>query len=94
MVIGVDIDGTLTIEKEGHDYARRTPNKKMIDRVNKWYEEGHIIMLFTARWESDRKITKQWLKDHRVFHHALILGKPSFDLYVDDIAKRPEEVCK
>lgn len=93
MIIGVDIDGTLTIEVEGHDYLYRTPNILMINKVNEWHKEGHTIILFSARWESDRATTKKWLTKHGVKHHALILGKPKFDLYVDDISVKPGEVC-
>jgi uncharacterized HAD superfamily protein len=94
MIIGVDIDGTITNETKGHDYTLRTPNKKMINKVNQWHREGHIIILFSSRWEADRETTKKWMKSNGVKYHTMILGKPVFDLYVDDISKRPEEVCK
>ena len=94
MIIGVDIDGTLTKETEGHDYLSRTPNVKMIKKVNEWYKEGHTIVLFSSRWESDKADTKKWMKQYDVKYHTLILGKPVFDLYVDDISIRPEEACK
>lgn len=94
MVIGIDIDGVLTIETAGHNYVSRTPNKKMIYKVDQWYKENHIIVIFSSRWEADRSVTKKWLKDNNVKYHTLILGKPVFDLYIDDISKRPGEVCK
>ena len=94
MVIGVDIDGTLTREVIGHDYASRTPNKKMIEKVNQFHKDGHIIVLFSSRWEAAREVTRLWMKKHGVKYHALILNKPRFDMYIDDISKRPEEVCK
>lgn len=92
MIIGVDIDGTLTNEVEGHDYSKRTPNVKMINKVNEWHKEGHTIVLFSSRWESDRTETKKWLIRYGVKYHTMILGKPKFDLYVDDISIRPKEV--
>lgn len=92
MVIGVDIDGTLTVETAGHNYTTRTPNRKVIDKINQFHKEGHIIVLFSSRWESDREITRSWMKKYGVKYHALILNKPKFDLYIDDISKRPEEI--
>lgn len=94
MIIGIDVDGTLTNEVEGHNYAVRTPNKKMIEKVNQWFLEGNTIVLFSSRWEADRATTRTWLKKHGVRYHTLILNKPKFDMYIDDISKRPEEVCK
>ncbi len=94
MIIGVDIDGTLTVEKDGHEYESRTPNHPIIKKINKLYEQGHMIILFSARWEADRKVTKDWLKKYGVKYHGLILGKPLFDLYIDDRAIRPEELLE
>ena len=93
MIIGIDIDGVLTIETVGHDYENRTPNKKMIAKVNEWREQNNLIVLFSARWEADREITIKWLKKHNVKYSTLILDKPPFDLFIDDKSKRPEEVC-
>lgn len=93
MIIGVDIDGVLTIETEGHNYKKRTPNWPMIRWVNKkHFLEQHRIILFSSRFEEDRAVTEEWLQEYSVYHDQLILGKPKFDLYIDDIAKRPEEV--
>jgi uncharacterized HAD superfamily protein len=94
MKIGIDIDGTLTTDTVGWDYINRTPNLKMIAWVNKMYDEGHFIELFTARLSCDRTITKKWLRINGVQYNSLILGKPKYDLYIDDIAKRPEEVME
>ena len=92
MKIGTDLDGTLTIETEGHDYESRTPNLPMIEKVNQWREEGHYITIFSSRWEVDKRVTLKWLKLNGVSFDELILGKPGFDLYIDDIAMRPEEI--
>ena len=93
MIICIDIDGTLTVETEDHNYEKRTPNLPMI----KWVRamsliEGHTIIIHTARWEVDRKITEVWLKHYNIPYDRLILGKPKADLYIDDKAKRPEEI--
>lgn len=92
MRIGVDLDGTLTNETFGWDYANRTPNLDMIAWVNMQFEGSHYIELFSSRLPCDKKVTKEWLKKHGVKYNRLVLGKPRYELYIDDIAKRPEEV--
>ena len=42
--------------------------------------------MFTARFEQDRKVTKKWLKTHKVPYHRLILDKPQYDIFIDDKA--------
>ena len=92
MIICCDLDGTLTLEDEGHDYANRTPRISMIHKVRQFYRDGNRIILCSARLKIDRKITIAWLKKYHVPYHELILGKPKADVYIDDKAKRPEEV--
>ena len=92
MRIGIDIDGTLTVDTIGWDYKNRKPNREMIAWVNKQFDAGHYIELFSARLKQDKKVTKHWLITHGVKYNNLILGKPRYELYIDDIAKRPEEV--
>jgi uncharacterized HAD superfamily protein len=93
MIIGVDVDGVICVETEGHDYGNRTPCWPMIRKINQWaFLDGHKIILFSSRMENDRQITEDWLLRYKVHHDLLILGKPKFDLYIDDIAKRPKEV--
>lgn len=91
MRYGFDIDGVITIETEWHDYKKRTPNLPMIKTINKLYDKGHSISLFSSRYEADRTDTFVWLKKHGVKYHHLYLGKPKFDIYIDDIAIKPDE---
>ena len=91
MIIGVDIDGTLTNEKEGHDYKKRTPNKKGIEWVNTMYKDNTIV-LHTARYIEDRTVTVRWLRKHKAKYHQIIFGKPRFDMYVGDEVKHPSEL--
>ena len=83
-IFAIDIDGTLTIETDGWKYSERTPNLKRIRGVNKLYNEGHRIVLFTARYAVDKEITEQWLELHGVLYHELILGKIQYDAIIDD----------
>lgn len=84
MKIAVDIDGILTNETKGHDYSKRTPNSYNIQNVNFLYDNGYEIVLWSARFKQDRKITKEWLKKWEVKYHKLILGKLQYDYIFDD----------
>ncbi len=92
-----DIDGTICTDSKG-DYESAEPIMERIQRVNKLFEEGNRIILFTARgmgssnndvefaikmWDA---ITREQLAGWGVKYHKLFLGKPAGDVYVDDKA--------
>jgi len=64
----------------------------MNKKINKLYDEGHIIKIFTARGQGSgndfSKITKKQLKLWGVKYNEL-LEKPEADFYVDDKAMTP-----
>ena len=82
--IAVDIDGILTVETEGHNYKTRTPNKRMINKINQLFTKGHIIMLFTSRYLEDCEETKIWLHKNGVRYHFIKFDKLQYDLLIDD----------
>ena len=84
-----DIDGVIAITS-GTDYAQSQPNESIITIVNRLYDQGHTIKLFTARgyvtkidW---RELTEKQMLNWGVHYHELIFGKPNADYYVDDKA--------
>ncbi len=85
-IYAIDIDGTLTLETDGWDYNNRTPNVERIRGVNKLYEAGNTIILFTARFIEDEEVTRHWLSFHNVQYHRLVLGKIQYDVIIDDKA--------
>lgn len=84
MRICVDIDGVLTVETKGVPYSKRTPNEVNIAKVNQLFDSGFQIILYSARYESDREVTKQWLRRYGVKYSKLLLGKPKYDFIWDD----------
>ena len=83
-----DIDGIIANKMKDNDYSISTPVYKNIDIINKLYEEGHTIILFTARgyrtglnWED---LTIKQLQKWNVKYHSLLFGKPDADIYIDD----------
>ncbi|MDD5053493.1 MAG: hypothetical protein PHO27_12230 [Sulfuricurvum sp.] len=92
MRIAVDIDGILTIEIDGWDYATRTPNLSNISIVNYLYTQGHQIILYTSRRIDDLDITTNWLLRHGVKFHHIIFDKLTYDMIIDDKSFNLKEV--
>ena len=88
-----DIDGTLCAQEES-DYSIAEPFRNRIARVNSLFDEGHRIVLFTARGSKSgidwRGSTLTQLTQWGVRYHELILGKPHADFYIDDKAIHPD----
>jgi len=84
-----DIDGTLCTNTEGQ-YEEAQPFPDVIEAVNRLYEAGHRILLYTARGSTTgiewRPTTESQLSAWGVRYHALFLGKPTADIYIDDKA--------
>ena len=89
MIFCFDIDGTLCSAR-GSDYVNAEPYASRIARVNALYEQGHTILIFTARGASSgldwRDFTARQLSEWGIRYHELILGKPHADVFVDDKA--------
>ena len=96
-IICFDLDNTLCKTSKNF-YNKSTPIKRNIEMVNKLYDKGHTIKIFTARYmgrsnenqvlakKKGFKLTKIQLKQWNVKYHKLILGKPTYDLIIDDKA--------
>ena len=84
-----DIDNTL-LQTVGNDYEKSTPIQHRIDRVNRLFDEGHIIYLFTARGMASGRdlypLTEKQINDFGIKNHGIIMGKPDVDVFVDDKA--------
>jgi capsule biosynthesis phosphatase len=101
--ICIDLDGTIcTLRNRTGDYENAEPLPGAVETINGWYDEGHHIIIFTARRMRTHagdvekviadvgQLTKDWLARHGVRYHELIFGKPYAHVYVDDLAKRFE----
>jgi len=96
----VDCDGVIADKNNGGDYAKAGPLQHGIDQVNKLYEMGYVITLYTARYGDREKgnIHRQygrgyiewvnWLEQHGVKYHNAYMGKPAGVMYIDDKAAR------
>tara|TARA_X000000368_G_C22974838_1_gene687174 strand:- start:519 stop:824 length:306 start_codon:yes stop_codon:yes gene_type:complete len=98
MIVFVDLDNTLCIT-EGTDYKNSKPIIKRINHINKYFEEGHSITIYTARGSLSKinyyDLTKSQLDSWGVKYNSLIVGeKPVYDLLIDDKALSDKEFFK
>ena len=88
-----DIDGTIC--STNCEYKDSVPYQGVIDWINKKYDEGHSITLFTSRGTlsgSDWvEFTEKQVNGWGIKYHELKLGKPAYDLFIDDRAINNEE---
>lgn len=89
MIYCFDLDGTLCSLTDGQ-YEVAEPFVDRIRHVNKLFDEGHTIKIFTARGATSKvprqSLTERQLEEWGVRHHELIMGKPDADLFIDDKA--------
>jgi histidinol phosphatase-like enzyme len=97
-----DIDGTICISSNS-EYEKATPLPSRIKKVNDLYDQGHSIILQTARGmgrsnnsaeyahKEFYEFTKNQLDSWGVKYHSLFLGKPAGDVYIDDKGIRDED---
>jgi len=90
-----DLDGTLCSNTWGK-YHKAKPFKKAIIKVNELYNLGFYIMIFTARFTGKNNenlgkenldgyiFTKKQIDSWGIKYHKLILGKPNYDIIIDD----------
>ena len=95
--IAFDIDGVVC-KTSSQDYSKSEPYPEAINKINSLYEAGHKIILFTARYmgrtnnntekayEMGYELTKNQLLNWGLKFDKLIMGKPDFDILIDDKA--------
>lgn len=88
MIIYIDIDETICVTPSDRDYSKAMPIVENIEKANKLYDEGHEITYWTARGTKSgidwTDVTKKQLEEWGAKHHELKLGKPYYDLFIDD----------
>ena len=88
MIIFVDIDETICYYENDRNYELAIPHKDRINKINKLYDEGNIIVYWTARGSVTQQnwfeITYKQLNEWKCKFHELRMGKPTYDLFIDD----------
>jgi len=97
MNIHIDLDKTLCTTLNS-DYQKSSPIIDRINKVNKLKEEGNYITIWTARGQTSKidftELTKKQLDEWNVQYDKLLMGKPSYDLYIDDKSVNVDEYWK
>ena len=97
-----DFDDTLSFA-ENRDFKNAKPNTNLIQELNRLYDSGWTIDIFTARGHlscKDRKEAEntyrndieEWLSNNNVYYSSLSFNKPLAVLYIDDKAIRQDEI--
>lgn len=100
MIIFVDIDDTICYRenKAKLDYSEAIPHIERIKKINQLYKEGNTIVYWTARGTVTQKnwfqVTLKQLNDWKCKFHELRMGKPAYDLFIDDKNINSEEFFK
>ena len=94
-IICLDLDGVICETKLNY-YDKSKPKKDVIKYINSLYKKNFYIKIFTARhmtkFKGDTKKiykfeylnTYKQLKSWKISFHELIMGKPSYDYFIDD----------
>ena len=94
MIIFVDIDYTIcwNISVGGGsippDYSNARPYPERIKKINGLFDNGHEIVYWTARGTMTGnnwfKLTQEQLNDWGCKYTELRMGKPAYDMFIDD----------
>lgn len=91
MIYYIDIDNTICETKVYNnisDYQNSMPYKQRIDYINKLYDQGNIIVYWTARGSRSGKdyseLTTKQLNEWGCKRHELKFNKPTYDMWIDD----------
>lgn len=98
MIYMVDIDQTICVtplEDGKHRYDLSIPIRHRIEEINKLYDRGETIIYWTARGSGSgldwTELTNQQLNEWGCKFHEVRLGKPSYDVWIDDKAFSDKE---
>lgn len=98
----VDIDETICFYNGDRIYEEAIPNFENIQKINRLYDEGWIVIYWTARGNTQKdniarmeyiyEMTLKQLVKWQARFHKLEIAKPFYDIIIDDRAKRIEEL--
>jgi hypothetical protein len=95
----IDIDNTIC--KEEGPVINRKPWTDRVEKINQLYDDGHIIIFYTARGNKSGRgeeyygpITKAQLSAWGVKYHELYFKPFDGDIFIDDRSVHPDEFFK
>ena len=92
----IDIDGTICT-KTNSDYCKSEPIFNNIEYFNNLYEKGNEVHYWTSRgilsgknWD---ELTVNQLNSWGVKYNTINMGKPHYDVWIDDRAFNVRQFC-
>ena len=82
----IDLDGTICDERKTFERSLAILKPGAREVINHLYDTDWRIIIFTARGWAEYEMTLRWLNDNDVHFDELIMGKPIYDLWIDDKA--------
>jgi phosphoglycolate phosphatase-like HAD superfamily hydrolase len=82
----IDLDGTLCTELSTFERSMALPKdgaEKLLRTLN---NAGYTIIIYTARSWSEFAMTEAWLHKYGLYYDVLLMGKPTYNLWIDDRA--------
>lgn len=86
MQIIIDMDGTICEEMRHFSRCLAKPKSDAVETINKLYDAGNTIIIYSARTWVEYEMTVDWLQRYGVKYHQLFMGKPIGDVWIDDRA--------
>jgi len=93
-ILAIDLDGILAKPISSDKYEVAIPISENIEKVNKLFDLGHRIMIYTARGWFLYDLTEKWLKKNNVKYTQLVMGKLYCHANVDDMNYTLEEITE
>lgn len=92
MIIAIDFDGTIAKWAKFPNIGTLVPNSREV--INRLYDSGHKIIIWTCRGKGGEESVVKWLQDNDVRYHSINMNTHSVtfdpspkviaDLYIDD----------
>jgi hypothetical protein len=94
LIYYIDIDGTICDQEIGRPYKLSKPYKERIAHFNALYDDGNEIHYYTARGSQSGvdylEETLEQLASWGVKYTSANVGKPHYDIWIDDKAQNVE----
>lgn len=89
--IGIDLDGVICSEERTFERSLAKLLPGALESLKALNAAGHVIVIWTARGWSEYRVTFEWLSSQGIPFDQLVMGKPIFDVFIDDRAVAHEE---
>lgn len=82
----IDMDGVICTEEKTFERALAKPIPGAREAITLLREQGHQVVIYTARSWSELAMTKNWLSENGIEVDGIHMGKPVADRIIDDRA--------